>query len=63
MTHKSSTKSDLDRKLNSELTPEQQEEQVREIAYYLWKKKGEKHGEDRDDWFATEASFHEDYTD
>ena len=53
MTHKSSTKSDLDRKLK----------QVREIAYYLWKKKGEKHGEDRDDWFAAEASFHEDYTD
>ncbi|TLU50877.1 MAG: DUF2934 domain-containing protein [Chlorobium sp.] len=63
MSHKISTKRKLNKKANTEPTPEEQEDQIRLTAYYLWKEKGEKHGEDRDDWFEAESSFKEDYTD
>ena len=33
------------------------EEQVRLSAYYSWKSKGEKHGEDMADWFEAEESL------
>ncbi|MCX6180159.1 MAG: DUF2934 domain-containing protein [Chlorobiales bacterium] len=50
-------------KSKTDLDLEQREEWIRDMAYYLWKKKGEKHGEDREDWLAAEASFNEDYSD
>jgi len=46
-----------------DLSTDEREDDIRLAAYYLWKLRGEKHGEDRDDWYAAEASFHEDYTD
>lgn len=45
------------------MTPEEREEAVRLAAYYLWKKKGERHGEDRDDWSEAEDSFEDSYKD
>ncbi|NMW18275.1 MAG: DUF2934 domain-containing protein [Chlorobiaceae bacterium] len=63
MSKKSSAKSEECTGEFCEMTPEEREQQIRITAYYLWKQKGEKHGEDRDDWFEAEASFHEDYSD
>ena len=45
------------------MTPEQRDEAIRLAAYYLWKKKGEHHGEDRDDWYEAEDSFADSYND
>ena len=50
-------------KENAETTSGPSEEDIQLAAYYLWKAKGEKAGEDREDWFAAEASFKEDYSD
>jgi hypothetical protein len=45
------------------MTPQEREEAIRLAAYYLWKKKGERHGEDRDDWSEAEDSFADSYND
>ncbi len=34
--------------------PEQQEEEVRLAAYYLWESKGKEHGSDVEDWVEAE---------
>ncbi|MFZ4524922.1 MAG: DUF2934 domain-containing protein [Chlorobium sp.] len=38
------------------LPEKERDESVRLAAYYLWKKKGERHGENRDDWFEAEET-------
>ena len=50
-------------KENLAMTSGPSEEDIQLAAYYLWKAKGEKAGEDREDWFSAEASFKEDYSD
>ena len=50
-------------KEDSKTTSGPREEDIQLAAYYLWKAKGEKEGEDRDVWLAAEASFKEDYSD
>lgn len=35
-------------------SPEQFEEEVRLMAYYLWEEKGSNNGEDVEDWIAAE---------
>ena len=36
-------------------SPEQHEEDIRLMAYYLWEEKGSKNGEDIEDWIAAES--------
>lgn len=45
------------------MTSDEREEAIRLAAYYLWKKRGERHGEDRDDWIEAEDSFPDPYDD
>ena len=45
------------------LTHEQREEAIRLAAYYRWKKRGEREGEDRDDWFEAEEVFNDSFSD
>ena len=56
MSNKSSTKT-KGKNADPFLPEEERDELVRLAAYYLWKKKGERHGENRDDWFEAEESF------
>ena len=55
MSNKSSGKK-KGKKKDLYLTDEERDESVRLAAYYLWKKKGERHGENRDDWFEAVGS-------
>jgi hypothetical protein len=45
------------------MSPEEREKEIRLAAYYIWKQKGEQQGEDKEDWYEAEVSFHEDYSD
>ena len=45
-----------------EMSPDERENEIRLAAYYIWEKKGEKQGEDKEDWYEAEVSFHEDYS-
>ena len=63
MSNGSNVKAKQVTEIEKELTPEEREEQVRLAAYYRWKEKGEKHGEDRDDWFEAEDSVGNDIAD
>ncbi len=56
MSNKTSAKK-MVREAEPGLTEEERDELVRLAAYYLWKKKGERHGGNRDDWFEAEESF------
>jgi hypothetical protein len=44
-------------------TPEEREDAIRLAAYYRWKKRGENHGEDREDWLEAEDSFADSHDD
>ena len=56
MSNKSSTKK-KGKKADPFITEEERDESIRLAAYYLWKKKGERHGGNRDDWFEAEEFF------
>jgi|GEM_PF-901193 len=56
MSNKSSAKK-KGKKADLFLTDDERDESIRLAAYYLWKKKGERHGKNRDDWFEAEESF------
>ncbi|NTV05741.1 MAG: DUF2934 domain-containing protein [Chlorobiaceae bacterium] len=44
-------------------TPDDREEAIRLSAYYRWKKRGEKHGEDREDWLEAEDALDDSFAD
>ncbi|NTW11039.1 MAG: DUF2934 domain-containing protein [Chlorobiaceae bacterium] len=39
--------------------PEQQTEEIRLAAYYLWEKKGKNHGSDVEDWIEAEDTVND----
>ncbi|MEI6692958.1 MAG: DUF2934 domain-containing protein [Chlorobium sp.] len=39
-------------------SPEQREEEIRLIAYYLWESKGSRNGSDIDDWIIAERGLY-----
>lgn len=56
MSNGSNVKAKKEKEIEKALTSDEREEQIRLAAYYRWKAKGEKHGEDRDDWFDAQDS-------
>lgn len=49
--------------LDDALSAEEREESIRRAAYYRWKKKGERYGEDQDDWFEAEEAYNDSFPD
>ncbi|ACF43067.1 DUF2934 domain-containing protein [Pelodictyon phaeoclathratiforme] len=49
--------------LDGVLSAEEREESIRLTAYYRWKKKGERYGEDQDDWFEAEEAYNDSFPD
>ncbi len=49
--------------VNEALSAEERDESIRRAAYYRWKKKGERYGEDQDDWFEAEEAYNDSFPD